>query len=75
MLRYKRLEDDMDIAWHGEFVDQFDNRYRRTIVWHPGFWWFVLRDPAFAGQRWRAFKHFCRTRREYLGGRGEREVQ
>jgi hypothetical protein len=56
------------LRWHGIWTDQYGNLYRRTLVWHPGFWWFVLFAKELEGMRMQALKFYWKDRRSYIGG-------
>jgi hypothetical protein len=60
VLRYKHVESPSDsgVSWHGVWVDQFGNLYRRTLIYHPGFWNFVLRAEELKGMRMEALKFY-----------------
>ena len=53
MLRYRRVESfsDTNLSWHGVCSDQYGNLYHRTLIYHPGFWNFVLRAEEQKGMR------------------------
>jgi hypothetical protein len=70
VLRYKHVESPSDsgVSWHGVWVDQFGNLYRRTLIYHPGFWNFVLRAEELKGMRMEALKFYLNKPTE-TGGR------
>jgi hypothetical protein len=72
MLRYRRVEnltgESPKLSWHGTWSNQYGNLYRRTLVWHPGFWWFVLFAEKLEGMRMQALKFYWKDRRSYIGG-------
>jgi hypothetical protein len=65
VLRHRRVESfsDTNLSWHGVWSDQYGNLYRRTLIWHPGFWWFVLRAPELDDVRLDALKFYFKDRR------------
>jgi hypothetical protein len=67
MLRYRRVDnlppESGKLRWHGIWTDQYGNLYRRTLVWHPGFWWFVLFAEELEGMRIQALKFYWKDRR------------
>jgi hypothetical protein len=72
MLRYRRVDnltpESGKLRWHGIWTDQYGNLYTRTLVWHPGFWWFVLFAEELEGMRMQALKFYWKDRRSYIGG-------
>jgi len=65
VLRYRRVESfsDTNLSWHGVWSDQYGNLYRRTLIYHPGFWNFVLRAEEQKGVRMEALKFYLKDRR------------
>jgi hypothetical protein len=76
VLRYRRVESfsDTNLSWHGVWSEQYGNLYRRTLIYHPGFWNFVLRTEEQKGMRMEALKFYLKDRRrsnlvgEYVKG-------
>jgi hypothetical protein len=65
VLRYRRVEsfNDTNLSWHGVWSEQYGNLYRRTLIYHPGFWNFVLCAEEPKGMRMEALKFYLKDRR------------